>query len=138
VDKRDGNLNVPLSSEVAVPNSPQVSDRRVGYRCSCSLSAICEPIPPGTAGHFSGTVQNISENGIGLLVDRELAAGSSLWVVMRGADDVLLGKMMIQIIHATRQPDGQWLHGCLFTKEGSEPATQSATKRSLTDSSIEW
>ena len=121
-----------------MPNSPQVSDRRVGYRCSCSLSAICEPIPPGTSGHFSGTVQNISENGIGLLVDHELAAGSSLWVVMRGADDVLLGKMMIRVIHASVQGDGHWLHGCLFIKEASDPELQTSPKRSLTDSGIEW
>jgi len=121
-----------------VPNSPQVSDRRAGYRCSCSLGAICEPIPPGTAGHFSGTVQNISENGIGLLLEHEMAAGACLWVVMRGADDVLLGKMMIRIVHATRQGDGHWLHGCLFTKEASEQETQTGRKRSLTDSGIEW
>ena len=103
-------------------NQPQVSDRRAGSRCSCSLSATCEPIPPGD--HFSGTVQNISENGIGLLLDRELATGVHLWVVMRGADDVLLGKMMIRVVHATNQADGHWLHGCLFTKGVSEPALQ--------------
>jgi len=119
-----------------VANQPQVSDRRAGSRCSCSLSATCEPIPPGD--HFSGTVQNISENGIGLLLDRELATGVHLWVVMRGADDVLLGKMMIRVVHATNQADGHWLHGCLFTKGVSEPALQAAPKRSLTDSGIEW
>jgi hypothetical protein len=121
-----------------VPNEPQVSDRRAGSRCSCTLSAICEPIPAGVAGHFTGTVQNISENGIGLLLDREVTAGSSLWVVMRGADDILLGKMMIRIVHATRQTDGHWLHGCLFTKEATDQEMQTAPKRSLTDSGIEW
>jgi hypothetical protein len=83
-------------------------------------------------------VQNISEDGIGLLLDRQLDTGCHLWVVMRGADDVLLGKMMIRIVHAASQPDGHWLHGCLFTKEVIEPVTQSAPKRNLTDSSIEW
>jgi hypothetical protein len=83
-------------------------------------------------------VQNISENGIGLLLDRELSNGVHLWVVMRGADDVLLGKMMIRVVHATNQADGHWLHGCLFTKEVSEPASRTTPKRSLTDSGIEW
>ena len=121
-----------------MPNNPQVNDRRLGSRCSCSLSAACEPIPPGSAEHFSGTVHDISEDGIGLLLDRRLETGCYLWVVMRGADDVLLGKMMTRIVHATSQADGHWLHGCLFTKEVSEAVTQSETKRSLTDSGIEW
>jgi len=121
-----------------VPNYHQFSDRRAGSRCSCSLTASCEPIAQETANHFAGTVQNISEDGLGLLLDRQLEAGCHLWVVMRGADDVLLGKMMIRIVHATSQADGQWLHGCLFTKEVIAMATQSSPKRSLTDSSIEW
>jgi hypothetical protein len=97
-----------------VVNYPEVSDRRDGLRCSCSLSALCEPVP--NSGHFPGTVLNISENGIGLLLDRQLQAGTDLWVVMRGADDVLLGKMMIRIVRATSQPDGHWMHGCVFAK----------------------
>ena len=121
-----------------MPKDFQLNDRRAGSRCSCTLSATCEPIPPGSAEHFPGTVQNIAENGIGLILDRQLEAGSHLWVVMRGADDVLLGKMLIRIVHITTQADGHWLHGCLFTKEVSDPVMQSATKRSLTDSSIEW
>ena len=121
-----------------MPKDFQLNDRRAGSRCSCTLSATCEPIPPGSAEHFPGTVQNISEDGIGLILDRQLEAGSHLWVVMRGADDVLLGKMLIRIVHITSQTDGHWLHGCLFTKEVSDPVMQSATKRSLTDSSIEW
>jgi hypothetical protein len=98
-----------------VTNFPEVSDRRDGIRCSCSLAALCEPIP--VAGHFSGTVLNISENGIGLLLDRQLSAGETLWVVMRGADDLLLGKMLIRIIRSTAQSDGQWMHGCIFARE---------------------
>lgn len=121
-----------------MPNYPQVSDRRAGSRCSCSLTATCEPTGQETVNHFSGTVQNISEDGIGLLLDRPLETGCHFWVVMRGADDVLLGKMMIRVVHATSQADAQWLHGCLFTKEVSAVPTQSAPKRSLTDSSIEW
>jgi hypothetical protein len=121
-----------------VPNNLPVNDRRAGSRCSCILSAACEPVPSGSAEHFPGTVQNISEKGIGLILDRQLEAGCCLWVVMRGADDVLLGKMLIRVVHITSQADGHWLHGCLFTKEVSEQATQCAPKRSLTDSSIEW
>ena len=121
-----------------MPSNPQISDRRTGSRCSCSLTATCEPAAPGYAEHFPGTVLNISEDGIGLVLDREVVVGSHLWVVMRGADDVLLGKMMIRIVHATRQGDGHWLHGCLFTKEVSQSEMQAASKRSLTDSGIEW
>jgi hypothetical protein len=117
-------------------NKPQVSDRRDGIRCSCSLTATCEPIP--AADHFPGTVLNISENGIGLLLDRQVVAGTQLWVVMRGANDDLLGKMMIRIVRVTSQPDGHWMHGCLFAKELSDEGDQSAPSRNISDSGINW
>ncbi len=114
----------------------QVSDRRAGIRCSCTLSAVCEPVP--AADHFSGTVINISENGIGLLLDRPVAAGNHLWVVMRGAEDVLLGKMMIRVIRVTAQPDGQWMHGCICAKEMSDEEKQTLQARNMSDSGIAW
>lgn len=117
-------------------NNPQVNDRRDGIRCSCSLSATCEPIP--AADHFPGIVFNISENGIGLLLDRQVAAGTHLWVVMRGADDVLLGKMMIRIVRITGQPDGQWMHGCLFAKQMGDEENQALQSRNISDSGIAW
>jgi PilZ domain len=134
----DGKASPISDEEVAVANHAQISDRRTGARCSCNLTASCEPLKTGSADPFPGTVQNISENGIGLLLDREVTAGTCLWVVMRGADDVLLGKMMIRVVHASSQPDGHWLHGCLFTNETSEAELQATAKRSITDSGIQW
>jgi hypothetical protein len=119
-----------------VANKSQVNDRRAGLRCSCSLSASCEPIP--AAEHFPGTVLNISEIGIGLLLDRQVAAGSHLWVVMRGADDVLLGKMMVRIVRFNPQPDGHWMHGCLFAKEMSDQEIRTLQKQNISDSGIAW
>jgi hypothetical protein len=119
-----------------VANHPQVSDRRAGIRCSCTLSAVCEPVP--AAEHFSGTVANISENGIGLLLDHQVAAGNHLWVVMRGAEDVLLGKMIIRIVRVTAHSDGHWMHGCIFAKEMSIEEKQSIQARNISDSGIAW
>ena len=117
-------------------NHPQVSDRRAGIRCSCTLSAVCEPIP--AADHFSGTLVNISENGIGLLLDRPVAAGDQVWVVMRAAEDVLLGKMMIRVIRVTAHSNGQWMHGCIFTKEMSDEEKRMLQARDNSDSGIAW
>jgi hypothetical protein len=117
-----------------VADKPQISDRRAGCRCTCSLTAACEPIP--AAEHFHGTVHNISEDGLGLVLEQQLMTGLSLWVVMRGADDVLLGKMMVRIVHATPQQDGHWLHGCLFAKEPIEDDARQS--RTMSDSGIAW
>jgi len=132
----DGSYFEPSPSKGlgTVADKPQISDRRAGCRCTCSLTASCEPIP--AAQHFPGTVHNISEDGIGLVLGQPLSAGISLWVVMRGADDVLLGKMMVRIVHVTPQPDGHWLHGCLFAKEPVDDETRQPGN--MSDSGIAW
>jgi hypothetical protein len=57
---------------------------------------------------------------------------------MRGADDVLLGKMMIRIVRVTAQQDGHWMHGCIFDKELSDEERQSLQTRNISDSGIAW
>ena len=97
-----------------LPDAPPFHDRRQiqrepGNSCtrldSWSLSG----------GNLDALLQDISIQGVGIITDRFLAAGTPLQLPDRGvADNTEI--LLTEVKHSTKQPDGRWLVGCAFSR----------------------
>jgi hypothetical protein len=105
----------PISSK-----QPSVSldrDRRAGVRLPSALAATC-----GLAGRtrepvWPGMVRDISQGGIGLILQHRFRPGTTLLVELRQSAGAVLRTIRVRVVHATAVlDDGNpcWLLGCAF------------------------
>ncbi len=87
----------------------QEEDRRSSIRCSCVIHATCDA--PETEP-CDGKVEDISEQGLGLILSRSFEPGTLLKVVLRRSDDAFLGVLNARVLRVTAKGDKEWFHGC--------------------------
>jgi hypothetical protein len=86
----------------------------------------CAPATPGQVHivddheYQRGWVQNLSLGGIGLLLSRAIAPGTSLEITLKSADQVRTFNLQARVVHSTVQPSGDWLIGCQFNERLTE------------------
>ena len=105
----------PTSSE-----QPAVAldrDRRAGVRIPSDLAASC-----GRAAHahepiWPGKVRDISQEGIGLILEHRFRPGTTLMVELRESAGAVLRTVRARVVHATallEEGNPCWLLGCVF------------------------
>ncbi|MCI0380880.1 MAG: PilZ domain-containing protein [Gemmataceae bacterium] len=105
----------PISSE-----QPSVSldrDRRAYLRIPSNLAATCHDAPRTREPAWSGRVHNISQGGIGLILQHRFGPGTTLLVDLRETTGAVLRTVRARVVHATAILDGGspcWLLGCVF------------------------
>lgn len=67
--------------------------------------------PRDETNEWSGKVEEISETGLRLLMDRRFEPGTTLKVILRRTDGGLLGAVEARIMHVNAVDD-QFRHGC--------------------------
>jgi hypothetical protein len=70
--------------------------------------------PSGSA--LVADVRDISIQGIGLLIDRSLRAGTSLLIVGGPSGNAHDIQLTAAVCHATLLENGRWLIGCIFPR----------------------
>ena len=85
-----------------------VAEHRDSVRHNCAVPSTCHTLPPSEGG--MGTIQDVSESGVGLVVDRRFERGTLLGLELPGTGEYLLAS----VVRSTRRPDGRWLLGCRF------------------------
>jgi len=112
------------------PAKPRRSDWRAAVRRRCALPSACNVDPslhPGT-GHpkdsWQATVQNLSAQGIGLVLCRRFEVGTILSVELFSADGAYSRAVEMRVAHV--QPEGitQWLVGGILAEELSDADLQ--------------
>ncbi|MCI0640178.1 MAG: PilZ domain-containing protein [Gemmataceae bacterium] len=105
----------PILSE-----QPSVSlerDRRAYLRIPSDLSATCHDAPRVREPAWSGRVHDISQGGIGLVLQHRFGPGTDLLVDLRETAGAMLRTVRVRVVHATPiLDDGSpcWLLGCVF------------------------
>ena len=94
-------------------------ERRAWVRYQCSREACYSSLP--SYERFWATVQNISVDGIGLVVSAPIEPGTYLVVEMQTTSRPIYLTMLARVIHAVEQAEGGWAVGCeLITKPTQE------------------
>jgi hypothetical protein len=92
-------------------------NRRAYVRYSCA---------PATAGRLwlaadneyqLGWVANLSRGGVGLQLAKRIDAGSHAVLLMSGGASKKTYEFNSHVIHATEQPNGEWIVGLEFVRE---------------------
>jgi hypothetical protein len=116
-------LATPTASKaVTYGTGPAFAECRVRERHPCDLEASCQPVAARNDNdlHWPGAIRDISTGGVGLVLGRRFEPGAGLAIELPASSDRPEETLLARVRHATRQPDGRWLHGCTFISELSE------------------
>lgn len=102
--------NVGKPSSGSQPGPGQ--ERRAAPRHPSSVKILCYPVGAGLGERRQVRVRNASRTGIAVLTDRRWDPGTSLVLELPGEEgpQVLRGR----VVHATPQPGGCFLTGCVL------------------------
>jgi serine/threonine protein kinase len=97
-------------------------ERRASVRYPCSLPTQCNRSSSIHEGEtepqdcWEATVQDLSAEGIGILVNRRFEPGTILTVDLRNSKQGFQRSMELRVIHVRRAARGSWFHGCIFAE----------------------
>src|SRR3954463_7799197 len=94
------------------PEGPSEGERRTAIRQLSTLRIACYPAGSGLLERRMVRVRNVSRTGMGLVVDRPWQQGLALILELPAEDGVRSARA--RIVHATSQPGGTFLVGCVF------------------------
>jgi hypothetical protein len=106
-----------LGAQKLRPTAPD--DRRNWTRFACNITATCRSVAQGQATAWTARVINISANGMGLLIDRDVPTGTLVSADLHGQQWTSF-TILACVVHATVQPDGRHVLGCSFIRELTE------------------
>jgi hypothetical protein len=91
-------------------------DRRGAERHPCDLQPSWRVLGRPSGESWSGLIHDISTAGISLRVPCWMKPGTVLMVRLHGSTEKLSRPMPMRVMHATAQPDGEWLVGGMFVR----------------------
>ena len=104
------------SPPVNSPDPCRGMDRRARVRYAAHQQAFCQPGSGRLEDHWwRATVQDISMNGIGLIVPRHFEPGTALTIELYHADQSFASALPIHVARTAAAPGGGWLLGCTLT-----------------------
>ncbi len=109
------------SVSAAGATQAHVGDRRAWVRYHCSPDAPCQAVDTRPdIGIYTAVVRDISNSGVSLILNRHVKVGAFLAVELVSANQTSLPPLLVRVVHATAQLDGDWLIGCEFATELTE------------------
>jgi hypothetical protein len=76
--------------------------------------------PAAPDERWSAKVFNVSASGIALAVPRAFGRGALLSIELHARAGKPAYTVLVRVVHATAQPDGEWALGCAFASEPGE------------------
>ena len=115
-------MSEPDTISANKPSTSLASERRSYVRLASDLAATCAVGRLRDVG-WPARVQDISQGGVGLLLQHRFRPGTALLVELRESTGKLLRTVAARVVHATAVlVDGNpcWLVGCCFDCRLSE------------------
>jgi hypothetical protein len=114
-------MSEPNNSQPAGDGSVHAElERRGAERYPCDLQPSWRVLGRASGESRSGLVHDISMTGISLRMRCWMKPGTVLMVRLHGSTEKLSRPMPMRIMHATAQPDGDWLVGGMFVRPLTE------------------
>jgi hypothetical protein len=92
----------------------QGTERRAFVRYSCTHNISCRPIQSEGMDRWPAMIDDISLNGLSLVICRPFAKGEILALELPNAPESFRRRLFVRVIHAQAQPGDVWVVGCRF------------------------
>jgi PilZ domain len=105
-----------------------VRERRVWARYATNIDGVCQPVAAETAAEpemgWPGEIVELSCGGMTLTLERRFHPGTPLVIEVPSGNEQPSRFLEVRVIHAKRQPDDRWMHGCALRVKLSEADLQ--------------
>lgn len=102
----------PSALPSTTADSSAVADERRAFpRYPVDWEVACKALAAGQRDSWQARAINISAGGLGVLLERRFERGTTLTVQLPHGPAETPRTLLARVMHATRQPDGTWLHG---------------------------
>jgi hypothetical protein len=92
----------------------QGAERRAWVRYPRRLEMVWQLFGARQDEGWSASLFDISQTGVGLIINRSFPPGTVLTVRLRPCSRTPSRTMLVRVKHCTARPDGEWLVGCTF------------------------
>jgi hypothetical protein len=100
-------------------------ERRAWVRYPRRLQALWQLFGSSRGGeNWSATLQDVSQAGLALVLDRAISPATVLSVRLQPATGMTNRPMLVRVRHCTALVDGRWLVGCSFMVKLSDDDLQ--------------
>jgi hypothetical protein len=109
-----------MEQKNALPTEDQQTlecERRRVPRYPSDLETTCKPLVSRDGSSWLAQIRDISTLGIGLVLQRRFERGTLLVMDLENPARNISRNVVARVVHTTALPLGQWLLGCVFTKE---------------------
>lgn len=110
----------PAADDRGAPVKIRAGERRCSVRyhfnaeTACNVGTSIHPDDPEAQDNWTGTVQDISTNGMRLVLRRRFEPGSTLAVELKSQDRQFTRRLQFRVAWVKRASAGQWSLGCTF------------------------
>ena len=94
--------------------SSQERERRIAVRYVPNQQTSCQLVVGLGCRVWQAPIRNLSECGIGLLLDQQLEPGILLALELHNPSQPLCRTLLAVVVYAEPDPQGDWLIGCQF------------------------
>jgi hypothetical protein len=132
-------MNSSLEASPQGGKAGEPTDRRVYTRYDCWLNSVCKPVGRHQIGnHWKGWIENVSEEGLKLTLNRRFEPGTLLAVEVdmsrEELDQIFHSAIsrffLVKVVRVISRPrrDGKWIHGCLLVRKFNDDDLDSFLK----------
>jgi len=104
---------------------PHLQDYRAWVRFPCDAKATYKPSAPSERGEWQAQIENVSPNGIGLIVSKKFEPGTMLNIALPTSSDQMFRMVLACVVRASPQEGDKWALGCSFATELKDEDLQS-------------
>jgi serine/threonine protein kinase len=111
-----------LTADALEPSRRRKSDKRASVRYASNQGGFCNAVGGEPAPRWPAKVQNVSADGLALLLGRRFEVRSSLWVEL--ADGPAGRTYLVRVARVQARAGRKWLLGCTFARRLAEDEVQ--------------
>jgi serine/threonine protein kinase len=115
----------PGAAEAPAPSAARgrkSADKRASVRFASNQGGFCNAVGSEKNPRWPAKVQNVSADGLALLLGRRFEVRSSLWVEL--ADGGTPRTYLVRVARVQQRPGRKWLLGCTFARRLAEDEVQ--------------
>ena len=106
----------------AAGRARKAADKRASVRFASKQGGFCNAVGSEKVPRWPARVQDVSADGLALLLGRRFEVRSSLWVELM---DGPAGRYdLVRVVRVQQRPGRKWLLGCIFARRLSEDEVQ--------------
>jgi serine/threonine protein kinase len=118
-----GKRSRPCTAKVTLPDAPAAAapsrtkaDRRATVRYPSQQSGACQPFGGEKELKWSAKIQDVSADGIGLVLNRRFEPRTLLVVELSETIPNSKRLLLVRVVRATKLSARQWVVGCVFAR----------------------